>query len=144
MFRRLRMAASAALNSWRSPTDAPEDTDRKGITADQAGKALARIMIAACYRQALDPSDSLPRHFLYMRKYDLTPLAYAARCTRMPEATLLAMAKSSIEMEMLEHAVLPGSGWSTPNPELGVFAISSLEWESPDLPVPRSSRRQTT
>ena len=144
MFRRLRSAVSAAWTSWHSPSDAPDGTERKGITVDQAGKALARIMIAACYRQSLDPTDALPRHFLYMRKYDLTPLAYAARCTRMSEEALLVVAKSSIEMEILEHAVLPGSGWSAPNIEVGVFAISSLDWESPELPSTGSTRRRTS
>lgn len=110
---------------------------------DQAGKALARIMIAACYRQSLDPADALPRHFLYMRKYDMTPLAYASRCTRVSEDALLTVAKSSIEMELLEHAVLPDRAWSAPNIEEGVFAITSLEWECPNT-QPRSTRRRTS
>jgi len=141
MFRRLRRAASAAWATWRSPSEPTEISARKGISSDEASKALARIMIAACYRHSLNPSDALARHFLYMRKYDMSPLAYASRCTRMSEGELLALAKNSIELELLEHAVLPGSGWSAPNLEEGVFAISSLEWESPESLAPRTTRR---
>lgn len=109
----------------------------EGVTADQAARALARIMLAACYQHHVDVRDTMAKHFLHMRKHQITPVSYAARIAHTSEAEMLELAKGVLESERLEQAVMPGSSWTPDNLSIGVAAITSLAWT--DQTSPRSS-----
>lgn len=121
----------------------PDVSEKSGITIDQASRALARIMLAACYRQHIDPRDTVVKHFLHMRRHGLTPLEYAARVSHVPESEMLSQAKAVMESERLEVAVMPGSGWAPDNMDVGISAVSTLTWTDQVGDVPTRDRRRS-
>lgn len=94
--------------------------------SNKAARVLARILIAQAYKQPIAPGDTEASHYLWMRRFDVTPVAYAAKLTKLPEHDLVSMARAAIETEMAELAVLPGSGWTPPNIESALPAITTL------------------
>lgn len=132
MLKRISRVLRAAAASWSSkPVD---ELPARRYTTEAWCRALARVIIAAASRQHLASGDTIAHHIVSMRRYQISPSEYVARVTGLSKEVVLAQARSHIESELLEVAVLPGSGWTLPNIEVGLAAATSAAPPAPATP----------
>jgi len=141
MFARIARAWRAARSAWTAdPAPTAVDRGPQRVDRDTAARALARIVIAQTYRLDLEPGDSFPHHVLFMRRYQVTPLEYAAKCARCSDAELRDLVEAAIDLEVLEKGIMPGASWSLPSKAESMLAITTLHgWHEPRRPRSRTT-----
>lgn len=94
----------------------------------EVGKALGILILVASHNRTLTADDVMPAHLLGMRRYNVTPLQFAARLCHASEGELMSAAMDFIRQEALENTGLHAFGWTFPNVEEGYQAITTLTW----------------
>ena len=104
----------------KKPTNPPKPT----VTVHEAAQALATIVLCESRHRVYSPEDTMARHFLAMRRYGDTPMAFALRLVGCSEDELMHAVQAEISDFALSQTIEAGSGW-TLDTTRGMNAICS-------------------